>query len=386
MPQQDALNDFMSSSGRVLEDSSAFRASPADARIVASRPESAGAAGGGGRYEGMGSMGGMGGGGGAQLHEQQRVEAMVSNRVGESRKLAGTVVEDNGDGTFYVLFDDGQAHEAVPAAFLRVEVSEAEELETQMAHLRWRKMQNETKIRTVLSHSRRLHEEELFRDLTRNRSSDKAAWMRGIIEDELSKPLEVNEDFIRGFEQDQKRQRAQNLRNKRQHLKSVKNLQAQLKLRHQLAMERVKNTAMKLALVDERCQDFDGKIARAERDLEQAREKFAIDQRCGLVPDDIEEPKVAHRLRKQITIYQDGLEKSLADLEELRVKMRHAETEAMACHPQIAPSPATNKEDLASTSMRLHHRFHTLQDNLRLKGVLKNRKARNQRVAATYGS
>ena len=60
-----------------------------------------------------------------------------------------------------------------------------------MAHLRWRKMQNESKIRSMIVASRQMHEQELLKQMSRDRAREKAEWMKEIIEDELAKPLEV---------------------------------------------------------------------------------------------------------------------------------------------------------------------------------------------------
>ena len=49
----------------------------------------------------------------------------------------------------------------------------------------------------------------------------------------------MDENFIKKFEDDEKSFRAKSLANKRQHLKSVKKLQKELALRHELANQKV---------------------------------------------------------------------------------------------------------------------------------------------------
>lgn len=52
-------------------------------------------------------------------------------------------------------------------------------------------MQNESKIRSMIVASRQMHEQELLKQMSRDRAREKAEWMKEIIEDELAKPLEV---------------------------------------------------------------------------------------------------------------------------------------------------------------------------------------------------
>ena len=63
-------------------------------------------------------------------------------------------------------------------------------------------------------------------------------WMRSVIEDELSKPLEVNEDFMHRFENDELTMRETAQNNKARHLTSVRFLQQELSKREESARMR----------------------------------------------------------------------------------------------------------------------------------------------------
>ena len=128
----------------------------------------------------------------------QRVEALL----GAERVCTGGVVcgDNGGNGTYWVVFDGGHEFAAVDGALLCAEVTKAEVLAEQLAQLQWRKMQNEASIRRALKATRAAMEADVLRQLSVDRAGEKAAWMAEVIEDELSRPLEVSEDFMRSFE------------------------------------------------------------------------------------------------------------------------------------------------------------------------------------------
>ena len=177
----------------------------------------------------------IGGSGTRTFFVDQRVEALL----GTKRKcVGGQIVCDNRDGTYAVAFDSGHEFAGVDGALLTAEISKVEELETQLAHLRWRKMQNETKIRNMIESSRSMQEQDLLKELSLNKTAQKQQWMRSVIEDELSKPLEVNEDFMHRFENDELTMRETAQNNKARHLTSVRFLQHELSKREETARMR----------------------------------------------------------------------------------------------------------------------------------------------------
>ena len=73
------------------------------------------------------------------------------------------------------------------------------EIERRMQMLRWRKAQNEAKIRSKLVQTRQLKEQDQLAALVTDKAKLKAQWMQRIVEDEISKPLRVTDDFIDGL-------------------------------------------------------------------------------------------------------------------------------------------------------------------------------------------
>ena len=65
------------------------------------------------------------------------------------------------------------------------------DIHTQLAHLKWRKCVNDTRIRTKITSSRALAERDLLIQLSENRAQMRAKWREAVIADELQKPLEV---------------------------------------------------------------------------------------------------------------------------------------------------------------------------------------------------
>ena len=82
----------------------------------------------------------------------------------------------------------------------------ARDIQMQLAHLKWRKTVNESKIRTAINASRALGERDLLMQLSVDRTAERAAWRQAVVEDELSKPLEVSERFMKQFEKEAKLQ------------------------------------------------------------------------------------------------------------------------------------------------------------------------------------
>ena len=70
------------------------------------------------------------------------------------------------------------------------------EIERRMQMLRWRKAQNEAKIRSKLLQTKQMREQDQLAQLVTNKAQLKAEWIQRIVEDEISKPLQVTDEFI----------------------------------------------------------------------------------------------------------------------------------------------------------------------------------------------
>jgi len=295
----------------------------------------------------------------------ERVEAVMGSR---GLVVGGSITAENEDGTYAVEFDNGYEYDSLDGSKLAPEVSQEEELQTQMAHLRWRKMQNESKIRSMIVASRQMHEQELLKQMSRDRAREKAEWMKEIIEDELSKPLEVDENFIKKFEDDEKSFRAKSLANKRQHLKSVKKLQKELTLRHELANQKVVDLQRKVREAEMVCRQLELKRADADAEL---RERFVEEAEMGgMTPGDY---KLMDALSRRIKAYYESQEKAEQDVEVLREKLRRAETNARLTDPKLKGDlePLELDDEGLSASVRLGQSIRSLKDTLKMKGMMK---------------
>ena len=65
------------------------------------------------------------------------------------------------------------------------------DLQTQLAHLKWRKVSNNNKIQAKIATSKSLVERDLLLALSQKKSTLKAQWRATVIEQELAKPLEI---------------------------------------------------------------------------------------------------------------------------------------------------------------------------------------------------
>ena len=74
-------------------------------------------------------------------------------------------------------------------------------LKQRLAYVQWLKAQNENKMRETLDVTRQMQESDLMQQLSYDAGAEKAAWMQGVIEDELQKPLEVTQEFLEAHEQ-----------------------------------------------------------------------------------------------------------------------------------------------------------------------------------------
>mmetsp|Transcript_81640 Transcript_81640/g.162959 ORF Transcript_81640/g.162959 Transcript_81640/m.162959 type:complete len:527 (+) Transcript_81640:95-1675(+) len=164
----------------------------------------------------------------------QKCEALLGK---ERVCTVGHVIYDNEDGTYAVYFESGHEFSAVDGGILTLVVDRILEIETQLAQVRWRKMQNEGNIRTMLESSRELQEHDLLRQLEQDRSKEKSEWMQGIIDDELSKPLEVTENYMQTFEAEEAVLRSKREADRRQHVASVEHLEKKLWQREAAARE-----------------------------------------------------------------------------------------------------------------------------------------------------
>jgi hypothetical protein len=135
---------------------------------------------------------------GSKFQVGARVEALLGTNKAK-QMVGGVVLADTGYDTYTVLFDSGYEFENVHVSLLSEEENKIKELETQLAHLRWRKMQNESKIRNTLESSRKMRANDVMRQLEQNRAHEKAEWVSLICPNNLFPPppsLQKKSNFI----------------------------------------------------------------------------------------------------------------------------------------------------------------------------------------------
>ena len=101
-----------------------------------------------------------------------------------------------------------------------------------MAHLQWRKAQNDVKIKGALQKVKHMQEHDLLAQLAHDREREKAEWMADVVDDELNQPLEVTEEFLQRFEGRQQAARDKYNTQAKHHANSLAKLKA-----HQEALD-----------------------------------------------------------------------------------------------------------------------------------------------------
>ena len=69
-------------------------------------------------------------------------------------------------------------------------------IEQQLAHLRWKKSQNEKAIRDALESTKILKQKDLILGLSADQKVDRSSWMSQVLRDELSRPLIISDEEI----------------------------------------------------------------------------------------------------------------------------------------------------------------------------------------------
>lgn len=76
------------------------------------------------------------------------------------------------------------------------------QLEQELKLLHWHKLANEASLKAAIIRSKRVRGKDRDRgELMTQRQREKAVWLRQIIQDEYSKPLEVDETFMKEYKE-----------------------------------------------------------------------------------------------------------------------------------------------------------------------------------------
>ena len=77
------------------------------------------------------------------------------------------------------------------------------DIEQQLAHLRWRRMQNERHIRSSLEVTKALQQRDKIIHVSVDSASEKSQWMTSVVRDELQRPLVITDEEIHKMQTDE---------------------------------------------------------------------------------------------------------------------------------------------------------------------------------------
>ena len=72
----------------------------------------------------------------------------------------------------------------------------SKEIEEQLAHVRWLKLQNERAIQKSLQNTKLMEQNDKIVDISSNHASERSSWVNSVIMSELAKPLVLPDDAI----------------------------------------------------------------------------------------------------------------------------------------------------------------------------------------------
>lgn len=77
------------------------------------------------------------------------------------------------------------------------------DIEQQLAHLRWKRMQNERHIRSSLEVTKALQQRDKIIHVSVDSASEKSQWMTSVVRDELQRPLVITDEEIHKMQTDE---------------------------------------------------------------------------------------------------------------------------------------------------------------------------------------
>lgn len=82
------------------------------------------------------------------------------------------------------------------------------EIEEQLAHVRWLKLQNERAIQTSLQSTKLMEQNDKIVDISSNHASERSSWVQSVIKSEMGKPLVIPDgDINRIYAEDERLRR-----------------------------------------------------------------------------------------------------------------------------------------------------------------------------------
>lgn len=250
-------------------------------------------------------------------------------------------------------------------------IGNEDEILAQIAHLRWRKMQNDNKIQSVLTRSNRQHEKEMLKHISRDRAKEKIEWMNRIVQEEMEKPLTVDAGYMHALATEEEQTRKRQLKTKRLHLRSVKEVHKKLAERHSHAQARNVTLRKKIKEAEDLCADYAEKHAAADAEL---RERYLIEKDNG--SGESADFAGMDMIRRRIRHYYEAQENAEQGLCILREKLERSLNEAKAINPKARDStggPVT-EGSTATSSVVLKQKLSSLKETLDSKGISRRRR------------
>ena len=102
-----------------------------------------------------------------------------------------------------------------------------------MKLLHWHKLANEAALKAALIRTKRLRDKDK-QVMSQSKAAEKAAWMQRVVEEEQMKPLEVTDDFIRQYEQQERAESEKLEAEVERHIKNLQQLKQNLTEREEL--------------------------------------------------------------------------------------------------------------------------------------------------------
>lgn len=102
-------------------------------------------------------------------------------------------------------------------------------IQQQISLLRWRKQQANAKMKNILSESRVMRQRDASSSVLRQQELENhSQWMHSVVESEMQRPLEVDDDFIQKYTNDARKDYERLERDTRHHIDIVAKLKKQL--------------------------------------------------------------------------------------------------------------------------------------------------------------
>ena len=104
-------------------------------------------------------------------------------------------------------------------------------IQTRLAHLRWRKAQNSSKIRSLIDSSKMMADADVLAQTALNPWEKRHAREQEVIAEELQKPLNVDEKFLQRYEDEVRHDNAHYRKQAKTHMRSLKRLERDIAAR-----------------------------------------------------------------------------------------------------------------------------------------------------------